>query len=340
MKQILEVTPESRVVFGRVAEQLPPLLPDRRIIAIVDAAVDALYPSLCAPFERIVVEGGEPTKSLASLERVYSSLIELSADRECFLLGVGGGVVTDLTGFVASTYMRGVPFGFVSTTLLGAVDASVGGKNGVNVGGYKNMVGTFTHPQFVVCDVELFATLPEREFRAGLAEVVKSAVIADARLFELLESHTFEELRSDITLLGEVVERSLRVKADVVRADFREGGLRRVLNLGHTLAHAIEKSTHRYNHGEAVAIGLCAISKAAVAQGVLAATDAERIEGLLCKLGFETSLPLPAALLAEAAVKDKKRAGDVLHVIFPTAIGAVCDRAVSVDAIAQIFESI
>lgn len=340
MKQILEVAPKSRVIFGRVAKQLPPLLPDRRIIAIVDAAVDALYPSLCAPFERVVVEGGEPTKSLASLERVYSSLIELSADRECFLLGVGGGVVTDLTGFVASTYMRGVPFGFVSTTLLGAVDASVGGKNGVNVGGYKNMVGTFSHPQFVVCDVKLFATLPEREFRAGLAEVVKSAVIADARLFELLESHTFEELRSDVTLLGEVVERSLRVKADVVRADFREGGLRRVLNLGHTLAHAIEKSTHRYNHGEAVAIGLCAISKAAVAQGVLVAADAERIEGLLCKLGFETSLPLPAALLAEAAVKDKKRAGDVLHVIFPTAIGAVCDRAVSVDAIAQIFESI
>lgn len=338
MKQILEVTPESRVAFGPAEELLPQLLPAGRVIAVVDAAVDALHPSLCAPFERIVIEGGEQSKSLAKLETLYSALIERSVDRGCFLLGIGGGVVTDITGFVASTFMRGIRFGFVSTTLLGAVDASVGGKNGVNVGGYKNMVGTFSHPSFVVCDTRLLKTLPEREFRAGLAEVVKSAMIADAELFALLEEHSFADLREGGALLDEAVERSLRVKADVVRQDEREGGLRRVLNLGHTVAHAIEKSTRAYNHGEAVAIGLCAVSRMAVALGLFAATDAERVERLLQKFGFDTELPLPAAMLAEAAVKDKKRAGDALHIILPTAIGAVCDRLTAVEAVAELFE--
>ena len=340
MKQILEVTPESRVAFGSAEELLPQMLPAGRVIAVVDAAVDTLHPSLCAPFERIVIEGGEQAKSLANLEALYSALIERSADRGCFLLGVGGGVVTDITGFVASTFMRGIRFGFVSTTLLGAVDASVGGKNGVNVGGYKNMVGTFSHPSFVICDASLLKTLPEREFRAGLAEVVKSAMIADAELFALLEQHSFADLREGGVLLDEAVERSLRVKADVVRQDEREGGLRRVLNLGHTVAHAIEKSTRAYNHGEAVAIGLCAVSRMAVALGLFAAEDAERVERLLHKFGFETELPLPAATLAEAAVKDKKRAGDALHIILPTAIGTVCDRLTEVEAVAELFERV
>ncbi len=340
MNRILEVTPESRVVFGRATNLLPQLLPEGRVIAVIDARVDALYPSLCGGFERIIIDGGEPSKSLASLERIYTALIEKSADRGCFLLGIGGGVTTDVTGFVASTYMRGVRFGFVTTTLLGAVDASVGGKNGVNIGGYKNMVGTFSHPSFVICDAELFTTLPEREFRAGLAEVVKSAIIADERLFELLETTTLEELRGGGALLDEIVERSLRVKANVVRADERESGLRRVLNLGHTIAHAIEKSVCGYNHGEAVAIGLCVVARIAVAERLLSSSDGSRIEKLLQRFGFETALPLPVATLADAAVKDKKRAGDELHIILPTAIGCVCDRPIGVESVVELLERV
>ena len=321
MKQILEVPPESRVVFGRVAKQLPPLLPDRRIIAIVDAAVDTLYPSLCAPFERIVVEGGEPTKSLASLERVYSSLIELSADRECFLLGVGGGVVTDLTGFVASTYMRGVPFGFVSTTLLGAVDASVGGKNGVNVGGYKNMVGTFCQPRFVLCDVNMLRTLPEREFVAGLAEVVKSAIIADAELFEMLEKCDVKMLPTDTALLENIVFRAIKVKADIVERDEREQGDRRKLNLGHTLAHAIEKMSSKMNHGEAVAVGIALICDMATSCGKLSERDNSRIKTLLQKIGFSLESPVELRDLKSALEKDKKSEGDNIQIVFPCRVG-------------------
>jgi 3-dehydroquinate synthase len=197
MLDTIEITSKSRVYIGEAGALLAELLPEKRVIVISDTGVDCLQHGLLAPYDTILVGRGESAKSLAMLDGIYRRLIELGADRSSFILGVGGGVVTDIAGFVASTYMRGVEFGFVTTTLLGAVDASVGGKNGVNVGGYKNMVGTFSQPQFVVCDASLLRTLPDREFRAGLAEVIKSAILGDAKLFELLERSSFEALRKD-----------------------------------------------------------------------------------------------------------------------------------------------
>ena len=218
--------------------------------------------------------------------------------------------------------MRGVEFGFVSTSLLGQVDASVGGKNGVNVDGYKNMVGTFTQPRFVICDVGMLRTLPEREVRTGMAEVIKAGIIADEELFSKLELTPLAELTKNPDLLSEVVYRAIKVKADIVERDEREHGDRRKLNLGHTLAHAIEKSSSKMNHGEAVAVGLSLISDAAARRGLLSAADKERICSLLQRTGFDLTPPVAMRVLLKAVSKDKKSEGDVLNVVFPTAIGA------------------
>ena len=182
----------------------------------------------------MLIGTGQSVKTLQTVERVLRRVIELGVDRKTFVLGIGGGIVTDVAGFAASIYMRGLRFGFVSTTLLGQVDASVGGKNGVNLDGYKNMTGTFTQPDFVVYDPALLRTLPDREFRAGLAEVVKSAIIADAELFARLEQSDFATLRRDTDLLADALSAAVRVKADIVERDERESGERRKLNLGHT----------------------------------------------------------------------------------------------------------
>ena len=325
MKQTIEIKSHSHIVIGDVLQALPALLPNKRIVVITDSNVDRLHHTLVSKYENIIIGLGEQSKNLTTVERLYNALLEKSVDRNCFLLGIGGGIVTDVTGFVASTYMRGLEFGFISTTLLGQVDASVGGKNGVNIGGFKNIVGTITQPRFVICDPHLLTTLSDREFRAGLAEVIKSSIISDASLFSLLEQNDFETLRHNEELLGEVIAATLRIKTSVVEADEREGGLRRVLNLGHTPAHAIEKCCHNYNHGEAVAIGLNLIAQAAVRGEIMDKKEAERIDMLLAKFGFDTELPVPLAELLKAMRKDKKRNGEAIHLIVPEHIGKVKD---------------
>ena len=333
MLDTIEITSKSRVYIGDAGALLAELLPERRVIVISDTGVDCLQHELIAPYDTILVGRGESAKSLAMLDGVYRRLIELGADRTTFILGVGGGVVTDIAGFVASTYMRGVEFGFVTTTLLGAVDASVGGKNGVNIGGYKNMVGTFSQPQFVICDVSLLHTLPDREFRAGLAEVIKTAILGDAELFEMLERGTFEALLEDKSLLTDVVTRCVRVKASVVAQDEREAGCRRILNLGHTVAHAIEKESSNYSHGEAVAIGIYYMTRKALEHNLISDVDAKRIFALIERYGFDVELPIERKAMLKAIGGDKKRRGDALHLILPTAIGAVEDREVALDGL-------
>lgn len=328
MSKRIDVTNGSCVYVDAVGNILTQLLPEKRVIVISDTNIDRTHHSLIAPYEHILVGQGEQAKSLATLEDVYRKLIDLGADRDTFILGIGGGIVTDISGFVASTYMRGVKFGFVTTTLLGSVDASVGGKNGVNVGGFKNMVGVFAQPEFVVCDVALLQSLPDREFRAGLAEVIKTAILGDKELFEILEQTSFETLRKDTTLLEEVIARCIEVKANVVAQDEREGGLRRILNLGHTLAHAIEKCSQHYSHGEAVAIGLHYITLSALSHSLINEADAKRILAIIEQYGFVTELPVERKLLLKAIEGDKKRKGNTIHLILPTAIGKVEDRVV------------
>ncbi len=329
MKPFFNVREQSEIYIGPVEEVLDAVLPKGRVVVVADATIDRLYHSLLEPYDTVLIGVGESAKTLQTVEMVYNRFIEMGVDRKTFVLGIGGGIVTDVAGFVASTFMRGIDFGFVSTTLLGQVDASVGGKNGVNVNGYKNMAGTFNQPRFVVCDPELLTTLPDREFRAGLAEVVKAAVISDAELFSRLEQTSFATLRENTSLLSEVVSAAIRVKADIVERDEKESGERRLLNLGHTLGHAIEKSSSVMNHGEAVAVGLSMICDVAVNMGEMADCDRHRIQSLLERMGFVLTPPVDVHRIKKEMRKDKKHEGSRLNVVLPLSIGhcRVCQMA-------------
>ena len=308
-----------------------------KVVIVTDPNVHRLYKEIINRYDYCLIGLGEPNKTLGTAGKLYGELLARGADRSTFLVGFGGGIVTDVTGFVASTYMRGLRFGFVATTLLAQVDASVGGKNGVNYEGYKNMVGTFNQPDFVLCDPAMLDTLPEREFRAGLAEVVKAAIIADADLFGRIERTTFEALRTDTDLLSDAVSAAIRVKADIVERDERESGDRRKLNLGHTLAHAIEKASNRMNHGEAVAVGTVLIAGAAVKLGALTQADCDRIVNVLTALGFDLTPPVEVKRLLKEVGKDKKNEDGMLRIVLPVGIGDCEVRPMTMDAFAALF---
>lgn len=336
MKSAFNLQDRSRIYIGPLAELLPGLLPEGRTVTVVDRAFAALHGPLPVPGDVIEVSLTERTKTLSSVEQLHRELMARSADRATFLVAAGGGITTDTAGFAAATYMRGIRFGFVSTTLLGQVDAAIGGKNGVNVDGYKNMAGTFAQPEFVICDPGLLATLPEREFRSGLAELVKAAIIADADLFSRLEATGFEALTRDRDLLADAISAAVRVKVDIVGRDEREQGERRKLNLGHTLAHAIEKCSSAMNHGEAVAVGMALMAAAAERLGLLGAADRDRIVALLRRLGFDLRPPVPLERLLAEVAHDKKRLGERLHIVLPAGIGDCTVRPMTVGEFAEL----
>ena len=337
MEPLFNVRSRSGIYIGPVKDILSGVLPEGRVVVVSDATIDRLYHPMLEKYDPVLIGLGESVKTLQTVEAIYRRFIELGVDRSTFVLAVGGGIVTDVAGFAASTYMRGLKFGFVSTTLLGQVDASVGGKNGVNVDGYKNMAGTFTQPQFVICDPGLLRTLPDREFRAGLAEVVKAAIIADADLFGRIENTTFEALRTDTDLLTDAVSAAIRVKADIVERDEHESGDRRKLNLGHTLAHAIEKCSNRMNHGEAVAVGTALIAGAAVKLGVLSEADRDRIVHVLMQLGFDLTPPVDVKRLLKEVGKDKKNEEGILRIVLPVGIGDCEVRPMKIDDFAALY---
>ena len=327
----------SKVIVGDALRLLPEVLPSgRRIVAVTDPNLDALYGGVIRAFsdEQIVIPTGEENKTLSTVESIHRRLIETGADRRTYIVGFGGGITTDVTGFAASTYLRGVEFGFVATSLLAQVDASVGGKNGVNVGGYKNMAGGFNQPDFVLCDTGVLETLPPREFSAGLAEMIKAGVIADPDLFEILEDHSPEELLSAPGLLTRAIVAAIRVKAAIVEADEREKGERRKLNLGHTVAHAVEKLSRRYNHGEAVGIGLAAIARASVRLGLLDEPTFGRILRAVQRAGLPIETDIPPHEITKALTRDKKVEDESLWLVAIRGIGDVIIRPTPLDELA------
>ena len=253
----------SRILIGERLANLQRYVPAARPIVITDVNVGKLYPLDSMAADVITIGTGEEIKTLDTVSDIYGRLISSGADRSAFLVGVGGGIVCDITGFVASTFLRGVRFGFVATTLLAQVDASVGGKNGVNFEGYKNMVGLFQQPEFVICDPEVLKTLPRKEISCGLAEIVKHAAIADTDLFAYIEKHVEDILALDRQAVEKLVQVSVRIKSSIVSRDETEQGARRLLNFGHTFGHAIEKVVG-VPHGEAVSMGMVIASALSV----------------------------------------------------------------------------
>lgn len=330
----------SEVLIGNALPRLDALLDGKRPVVITDINLKRAYPELIGRWPHIAIDTGEAHKTLETVEDICRQLIALGADRGSYLIGIGGGIVTDITGFVASVYMRGVSgFGFLATSLLAQVDASVGGKNGVNLDGYKNMIGVFNQPDFVICDQGMLSTLPEREFQSGLAEVIKSGLIGNAELFGWFESQSYADLKENRELLHRMIVASVELKAAVVGADETEQGDRKLLNLGHTFAHAIEKLTRaKYLHGEAVAIGLCVAARLSVQLGLLPAREADRIEVVLRNMELPTRLPegISGDEWIAAIGSDKKREAQTIDFVLLEGIGRAVRRKMTLQELQEL----
>lgn len=315
-----------------------------KIIIISDPLVNDLYGGVIRssirdsgfPVETIEVPRGERYKNLKQAEKLYNKLVEIGAHRDSCIIALGGGVIGDLAGFVAATYMRGMGLVHVPTTLLAQVDASIGGKTSVNHSKCKNLIGSFYQPKFVFIDVKTLTTLPERELKTGLAEVIKYGVIEDQDLFKFLEANehqltikAFEEedtLRAAMKVWQIIVVESCKIKARVVSEDEREEGLRMILNFGHTIGHAFETLTRyeKFNHGEAVAIGMVCAAKIARKMRLLDAESVKRIKELLENVGLPSLVDrIPVKRVVKSLSIDKKVRKGKVQFVLPVKIGKV-----------------
>ncbi|PYQ72594.1 MAG: 3-dehydroquinate synthase [Acidobacteria bacterium] len=273
----------------------------------------------------ILVPDGERYKHLATVSRIYDALTRVNADRATTLVTFGGGVIGDMAGFAAATYLRGVSLVHVPTTLLAQVDSAIGGKVGVNHALGKNLIGSFYQPHAVVVDPLLLATLPRREFRAGLYEVIKYGMTSSASLFDRVAKQRKEIFARTAAALTPIIAESCRIKADVVATDEREAGPRRILNFGHTAGHALESVTkyRRYRHGEAVAYGMLVAAELARGRGALAETDRQALADVIASLGpLPPIADLSTSHILEAMKHDKKMVAGRLHFVLPTTVGA------------------
>ncbi len=299
----------------------------RKLMLVCDTTVNQLYGAellhrlRAAGFscEQFVFSAGESAKSAEVLFRLLNSMAAAELNRHDAVLALGGGVTGDLAGFAAALYMRGIDYIQLPTTLLAAVDSSVGGKTAINLPAGKNLVGAFWQPKAVFCDTDTFISLPAAVWRDGLAEVIKTALIADAPLFRRLSAQNQAEQWQ------EIIARCVEIKAEIVMADEREAGRRQLLNFGHTIGHAIEScSNYTIGHGHAVAAGMWLISKAAVQQHICAPELLQELTDLLQLQQLPLRYPYTAAQLAAAALHDKKRSGDRLTLVLPMQIGQCC----------------
>lgn len=317
--EVASTARQSMIVSGQVS-QMDEYCRAKHTVIITDARVRELYGHLFPPYALVEIGRGEQSKTLRTVESIFEAFLDHGVDRSWLVIGIGGGIVCDVAGFAASTYLRGLSFGFVPTTLLAQVDASVGGKNGVNLKGYKNQVGTFNQPDFVLCDFTVLKSLPQEELRNGFAEAIKHALIADEILFRYLEERTSEALLLQVEAIERIVYDSLIIKGAIVGRDETEKGERRKLNLGHTVGHAFEKVCS-LRHGEAVSVGMVVAARLSERRGFISATDVERIERLLIAFGLPTQIQSDSALIRDALWKDKKRQDGYIHFVFLDRIG-------------------
>ena len=307
----------------RVAGRLP-----RRVFVLTSAPIWALWGRCLeqsfsnAPVV-LFLEPGEKYKSLASVEKLLRQMAQAGGDRGSLLIAFGGGIVGDVGGFLAAIYMRGIPYVQVPTTFLAQVDSSVGGKTGVNLPEGKNLVGSFHHPLAVFADIGVLGTLPDRELRAGVMESVKAGIIRDRTLVRFMEEHVDDVLGRDAKALEKVIAASIRMKAGVVNQDEREKGLRMILNLGHTVGHAIEQATHyrALLHGEAVGWGMVAALYLGRKRSSISSQQFARLESLIHMYGPLPPLKLRVAKVVEATGADKKNVGGVKRFVLPVGIG-------------------
>ena len=306
------------VYFAAAFKQLNKIVDQKKAILITDENVFKAHKSKLKGWNVITIKAGEQYKIQPTADAIVEQLIAFQADRSSVLVGVGGGVITDLTGYVASIYMRGIQFGFVPTSLLAMVDASIGGKNGVDVGEYKNMVGVIRQPSFLFYDSDFLSTLPEEEWSNGFAEIIKHASILDSALFKRLAKMTLAQLQADKKLKDAIVRKNVEIKSSVVKRDEFEKGDRRLLNFGHTLGHALE-TQYELSHGQAIALGM--VFACWLSNKLLGFKSELDVEQLLVQYGLPTRAVFDVDRVFEIFKMDKKRDTKNMRFVLLSAIG-------------------
>ena len=313
------------------------------IILITDSNLHKIYQNIINKYPTIVIKSGEFSKDFNTVELIIKQLLKLGANRNTLLIGFGGGVITDITGFVASIYMRGVNFGFISTSLLSQVDASLGGKTGINFNNFKNMVGTFNQPEFVICDVNYLNTLDKEELINGMGEVIKHSLIADYSYFEYLENNIKSILNYDNEVLIEIISKSITIKSKIVSEDVQEKGIRKLLNFGHTFGHAIE-SIYKLKHGFAITKGMIIAMDLSIKLGFLDKIIIKRVGSLFSNFNLISSYSSELNILINLdkdeilshILKDKKRINDNIDLIILDDIGNAFIHSISIDKLKKI----
>jgi len=285
----------------------------------------------------IVIQAGEAFKVQDTVNSVIGQLIAMGADRKTFLIGIGGGVVTDIAGYVAAVYMRGISFGFLPTSILAMVDASIGGKNGIDVGLYKNLVGTIRQPEFLLYDFSLLKSLPDEEWVNGFAEIIKHAAIKDVALFRELEKNKLSVYKKDKAALAKLIRRNVVIKSDVVEKDEFEHGDRRMLNFGHTLGHAIE-NLYELSHGQAISIGMAVAGL--ISEEYTNFSDTDRLTDALKRYGLPTQMDFDAKEVMNLLRMDKKKVRDSMNYVLLNKIGQAVVKPIPIVQLDKLLQSI
>ncbi len=336
----------SEVFVGERISNIDKYSKGRKNIILTDPTVNNIYGGYFKNNEKIIIGEGEKIKTLSTVEYIYNELLSFGADRNTLLTGVGGGIVSDIAGFAASTFMRGISYGFFSTTLLSQVDAGVGGKNGVNFKNIKNMIGTINQPEFVVIDTKTLSTLPEYSIQSGMGELVKHAVLEGNELFVMLDrilsdnAGNLKKITADETgILDEIIYRSLCVKSEIVSSDEKEKGKRRLLNLGHTVGHAVEIAEN-IPHGLAVVKGLVFSVLFSEKRGYISSRNAQIIIGLLGKTGGSPEIQADRALLKKIIQHDKKKENDSIYFVFLEDIGKPVSKKIPISELLEAIDDL
>jgi 3-dehydroquinate synthase len=339
LEKIIINTPGSRseIHVGADWESVSGLLPVYGVVIVTDNNIRRIYGDKFPDVPVFSVLPGEESKNLTVIEQLAERLLDAGIDRNGFILAIGGGVVCDLAGFLASVYLRGIRCGYVSSSLLSQVDASTGGKNGVNLGGTKNILGIIRQPEFVICDPRMLLTLSDEEYLSGLAELIKTAVIGDNELFDLIEKNCSGIINRDYDLLSVLVSKSVKFKASVVSEDEKETGLRRILNFGHTYGHAIEMQT-MVKHGFAVASGMELAIDFSYEKGMIDLNVKDRIINLLGKFGLLHTYDIPPVQIERLVMHDKKKAGSGIHFVFTAGIGSAVVEKLSIAEVIDFYK--
>lgn len=311
-------TASTNIFFDASITHLKEIIDVKKAIFITDENVFAAHTKKFKGYNTIVLKAGEEFKIQSTVDNIIEQLIAFEADRKTILVGVGGGVITDLTGYIASVYMRGIQFGFVPTTLLSLVDASIGGKNGIDVGVYKNIVGVTRQPSFILHDVSFLKSLPTAEWQNGFAEIIKHACIKDVAMFKDLQSHDLKFYQTKKADLSKLIQRNAKIKLKVVQADEFEQADRKLLNFGHTLGHALENQ-YELSHGQAISIGMTYASE--ISQQLLGFEQTENVVKVLEQYGLPTYAAFDKQKVFAVLKMDKKRANKDINYILLERIG-------------------